>query len=472
MYNTIYPVNIKPYVPPQKKPAAANGEETSQTSDLQRGNRGLEEYQKRDKNNYQTPQYPNGKKASIDYSKSRVNIAQIINDFKNTAQAIGTPDYIVEEVDQYLAMAQTQSLKDEPNKKLIQTNLKNASSILDDFISKTLNKNSKVVENWIDALFLQQVDYKFDENVINPDFLVKLPGKDNSKALAIAEKNAEKSTQENAPAAAEQLPAQTTTEPSKSKTIYIPENPEIKKAFIQGKRLATANESQKALAAFGFALNIAQNTNDKQAQSMVCFEIGQIHDKNDNLEQALQYYHQSLETASDNNLKAKAYYSMAEIYNDIVYFEPAMNHYYAAISFAGQAENLNAQTKALGNIAQMYAERYDKNNAIEYFHIAKGIAAETKNNKTLGAIYSKSGDTMKMLEENVNALNDYKESSRYYEMAESPVKMAKNYEKAAYVMSKLGNSAKAKSLMQKAYNIALSANSDYAEIIAAELTKI
>ena len=48
----------------------------------------------------------------------------------------------------------------------------------------------------------------------------------------------------------------------------------------------------------------------------------------------------------------------------------------------------------------------------------------------------------------------------------------KNYEKAAYVMSKLGNTGKAKSLMQKAYNIALSANSDYAEIIATELTKI
>lgn len=470
MYNTIYPVNIKPYVPPQKKPAAANGEETSQTSDLQRGNRGLDEYQKRDKENYQSPEYPNGKKATIDYSKSKVNIAQIITDFKNTAQAIGTPDYIVEEVDQYLAMAQTQSLKSEPNKKLIQANLKNASTILDDFISKTLNKNSKVVENWIDALFLQQVDYKFNEEVINPDFLVKLPGKDNSKAIEKAEQNKLNETQTSSTSSAQETPP--VTEPAQKSNVYIPENPEIKKAFIQGKRLVSANEPQKALAAFGSALNTAQNTQDEQAQSMICYEIGQIYDKNDNLEEALKYYNQSLQTASDNNLKAKAYYSMAEIYNDVVYFEPAMNHYYAAISFAGEAENLNAQTKALSEIAQMYAERYDKENAVEYFDVAKEIASETKNNKTLGAVYSKSGDTMKKLEENVSALNDYKESSRYYEMAESPIKMAKNYEKAANVMSKLGNNSKAKTLLQKAFNIAHSANSDYAEIIATELAKI
>lgn len=144
---------------------------------------------------------------------------------------------------------------------------------------------------------------------------------------------------------------------------------------------------------------------------------------------------------------------MAQIYNDVVYFEPAMNHYYAAISCAGETENFNAQSKALTDIAQMYAQRYDKNNAVTYIGVAKNIAAETKDNKTLGAIYSKSGDTLKMLEENISALNDYKESARFYEQAQSPAKVAKNYEKAAYVMMKLGNSSKAESLLAKAQKI-------------------
>lgn len=59
-----------------------------------------------------------------------------------------------------------------------------------------------------------------------------------------------------------------------------------------------------------------------------------------------------------------------------------------------------------------------------------------------------------MLEENVSALNDYKESARFYEQAQSPAKVAKNYEKAAFIMIKLGNTSKADSLFAKAEKIA------------------
>ena len=460
MYNSIYPINIKPYVPPQnKKQVGASGEEPSQNPALNRENRDIYQPSKENKEKYKRQEYPNGQKSQIDYSKNKVNIAQIITDFRATEKAIGTPDEVLEKVESYLSLAEKESLENAPNKKIIQTNLKNASTILDDFISKTLNKESNVVNNWIDALFLQQVDYKSDPNSINPDFLVKLPGKDNSKAIAIAEKNkAEAARGKEAASAAETSALEektaSVTSPVKESKVYIPQDPELKKSFIQGKKYASINDSKKALAAFGVALSQANDLNDRQAASMVCYEIGQIYDKEDNLEEALKYYNQSLENTSDNNLKARAYYSMAQIYNDVVYFEPAMNHYYAAISCAGETDNFNAQSKALTDIARMYAERYDKNNAVTYIDVAKNIAAETKDNKTLGAIYSKSGDTLKMLEENISALNDYKESARFYEQAHSPAKVAKNYEKAAYVMMKLGNSSKAESLFAKAQKIA------------------
>lgn len=466
MYNSIYPVKINPYVPPnKKKQVGASGDEPSQGAQAQKEQRALQQSDNNQssRKTFDRQEYPNGQKSQIDYSKCKVNIAQIITDFKNTAQAIGTPDYIVEEVDGYLALAETQSLKAEPNKKIIQANLKNASSILDDFISKTLNKKSKVVENWVEALFLQQVDYKSDPKSINPDFLVKLPDKDNKK-VPVTPQNQSQPAQIQEKVTVEQIADTTVSAPVKTSKVYIPSDPELKQSFLQGKKYLAANDPQKALAMFGAALSQAQNVGDAQAESMICFEIGQIYDKDDNLEEALKYYYQSLQNTTDNNLKAKAYYSMAQIYNDVVYFEPAMNHYYAAISVAGEAENFNAQTKALTDIAQMYAERYDKNNTKQYITVAKEIAAETKDNKTIGAIYSKSGDTMRMLEENAVALNDYKESAKYYEKAESPIKIARNYEKAAFVMSKLGNTNKAKSLMQKAYNIAYSNGStDYAQ---------
>ena len=106
---------------------------------------------------------------------SSINIAQILKDFRNTAIAIGTPDDLNEEVESYLSLIEKQVTKDNPNIKRLKTDLKSASSILDEYISKTLNKDSKVVENWVDALFLQDIDFKYNENDINPQFLVKFP---------------------------------------------------------------------------------------------------------------------------------------------------------------------------------------------------------------------------------------------------------------------------------------------------------
>lgn len=486
MYNSIYPVQIRPYVPPQtKKPEAAKDDEqgSSQSADLKDRRSNSHATTPDGKNGYRQ-EFPNGQKSAIDYSKSQVNIAQILTDFKNTALAIGSPPNIVQEVDQYLALAETESLKNEPDKKLIQSNLKNASSVLDKFISVTLDKKSKVVENWIDALFLQQVNYKSDPTTINEDFLVKLPDKETGDMKPISqnlvapqekeESVEETATEEAAPAVEEQ---------PKQKIFYVPQDPEIKNSLIQGKKLAAANEPQKAKAIFNAAMEKAISIGDPNAEGIAGFELGKIYDKEDNLPEALKYYNQAFHATNDNNLKAKALYSMAQIYDDVVYFEPAMEHYFAAISYAGEADNLKAQTLALSDIADMYADRYDIQNTYKYYAEAKNLAKEINDNKVMGAIWSRSGDSLAVVDENVNALKDYKESSKFYAQTDSTqtntpqtniqTKMAKNYEKAAQIMLKLGNTTKAKSLLQTAEKIALNIDDiGYATIIEQQLTKI
>ncbi len=479
-------------MPPQtKKQVDGNEQDESSQSDLYKSRRsGTDPYGATDPNgrsSYPRHEYPNGQKSTIDYSKSKVNIAQIITDFKSTTNAIGAPPNIVQEVDQYLALAETQSLKNEPDKKLIQSNLKNASNVLDKFISQTLNKKSKVVENWIDALFLQQVDYKSDPTTVNEDFLVKLPDKETGDMKPISQNLAaapaeETQTQEipQEPEAAEiqqiteaqtaQAPQQTADVQKNNHNVYIPQDAQVRKAFIQGKKYASINQTDKAIEAFNTALTQAQYTGDTNAEGMACFELGKIYDNQDNLDKALSFYNQAHRATNDNNLKVQALYAMAEIYNDVVYFEPAMDHYFAAISYAGEAENLNAQTRALSDIADMYAERYDTAQTYKYYGIAKNIALETNNTKTMGAIWSRSGDSMSILNENVNALQDYKSSARFYEQADSPVKMAKNYEKASSVMLKLGNRKKAQSLLEKAHTLALRASDDeYAQKLQKQL---
>ncbi len=486
MYNSIYPIQIKPYVPPQYQQSAtskSNEQESSQSADLKdkRSNsRSTNPYDNSNsdgKNGYRQ-EFPNGQKSAIDYSKSQVNIAQILTDFKNTALAIGSPPNIIQEVDRYLALAETESLKNDPDKKLIQSNLKNASTILDKFISVTLEKKSQVVENWIDALFLQQVNYKSDPTTINEDFLVKLPDKETGEMKPISQNLAPQEQIEETVETEAQGEAPSVAEQPKPKSFYVPQDPEIKNSLIQGKKYAAANEPQKAKEAFNLALERAISIGDTNAEGIAGFELGKIYDKEDNLPQALKYYNQAHRATNDNNLKAKALYSMAQIYDDVVYFEPAMEHYFAAISYAGEADNLKAQTLALSDIADMYADRYDIQNTYKYYAEAKNIAKETNDNKIMGAIWSRSGDSLAVVDENINALKDYKESSQFYAQTDIAqtniaVKMAKNYEKAAQIMLKLGNTTKAKSLLQTAEKIALNIDDiGYASIIEQQLANI
>lgn len=477
-------------MPPQtKKQVGAKEEEqeSSQSSDLNQSRRSgsadpygsSNQTDPNGKNKYQRHEFPNGQKSAIDYSKSKVNIAQIITDFKNTAIAIGSPPNIIQEVDQYLALAESQSLKNEPDKKIIQSNLRNASNILDKFISQTLNKKSKVVENWVDALFLQQVNYKSDPTTVNEDFLVKLPDKETGDMMPISQNisasNQPEQVQETPSVHQKEEVSQTQAEELQKTTkassnVYIPQDPQIRKSFLQGKKYAAINQTDKAIEAFTSALTQAQYIGDTNSEGMACFELGKIYDNSDNLPQALSFYHQAHRASNDNNLKAKALYSMAQIYDDVVYFEPAMDHYFAAISYAGEAENLNAQTKALADIGDMYAQRYDAKSTYQYYSAAKNIALETNNTKTMGAVWSRSGDSMTVLSEDVNALQDYKASSRFYEQSESPSKMAKNYEKASSVMLKLGNRKKAFSLLEKAHTLALKASdNEYAQRLEKQL---
>lgn len=108
-------------------------------------------------NNDQQPQAQ-----STPTTTHQINISQILVDFKNTIASIGAPADVEAKVHEYIAMVEDESNKETPRKETIITSLKTASRLLDDYISNTLKKPSSVVQDWIDAFLLQQVDYKAD----------------------------------------------------------------------------------------------------------------------------------------------------------------------------------------------------------------------------------------------------------------------------------------------------------------------
>ena len=166
MYNNaIIQTNYKPYIPPPKKKAVNNGEEKQSEPKGRVVN-------PNDYSNFQGEKQPSSDTFSHSNIKApeKINIKQVLIDFNSTLAAIGATPDVEEEVKTYLSLVETQSQKENPNKKIITSNLKIAADVLDTYISDTLKKPSKVVKDWVEALLLQNIDFKVDESITKGAF--------------------------------------------------------------------------------------------------------------------------------------------------------------------------------------------------------------------------------------------------------------------------------------------------------------
>lgn len=380
---------------------------------------------------------------------NKINIAQILKDFKNTALAIGTPDDLNDIVDGYLAVVEKQVKKDNVDPKLVKTTLKTAAGVLDKHISETLNKDSKVVENWVETLFLQNIDLKYNENDINERFLVKFP--DGSTSQTKRQEELQATAQEN------EIPQQVQENPNvipisvagQTNSTKIPQDKQLKSLFIQAKKYAYANDPEKAIKSFEQALNRALEIDDTETSGKIYYEVGKIYDDHDYIAQALKSYNQSIKLTTDENVKTKAHYSMAQIYDDVNQITPAIDHYFSTVSHAGEAENLPAQSASLTKLGNIYTDMYDKE-AFEYYGIADELAHETKNYNLKGFVASNTGKAYIKFEEPEKALKSYSKAVKNYTDAESPLKTAQNYLAAADIMVEFNNVEKAYNLLKKA----------------------
>ena len=92
--------------------------------------------------------------------KEKIGIQTVLTDFQRTMAALGVSDSVKEEVLPYLQVITHQARRDKPSVGLIKEHLKIAARTLDSYISETLNQPSNVVEEWVGALLMQQIDYQ------------------------------------------------------------------------------------------------------------------------------------------------------------------------------------------------------------------------------------------------------------------------------------------------------------------------
>lgn len=444
---------------------------------------------------------------------NRVNIAQVIKDFRGTYAAIGTPQCLVDEVEDYLKEVIEHTKGDAPSINFVQTNLQNAAIIIDKYISETLDKESKVVQNWLDALFLQRINYKYNDGEINEDFLVKFPEGENAPQQP---DNVEERASVNSIARIEQeqqqenpneipdyepipdyqpqqhvnqtvpiqhaQPPQAVPQPErvhhpatqpvrvvkkpprivreaqpvkpvaprrKPQITIIPEDNELKGLFIQAKKHAYSNNPAKAMSIFKKAMLRAEAINDSETLSKINFEMGKIYDDNNYLVQALSSYNQSLQDTTDTNIKTKAHYSMAKIYDDVNQVHSAIDHYMTSVSYAGCEDNLSSQSKSLTNIANIYTDRYD-DYAFTFYDEANVLVEQTDDSEMKGYVSSNTAGAYNKFNKPDKALKCYAYAVKSYTDAQEDNSIAENYLAAGELMYDLKNPAKAKILLKKA----------------------
>lgn len=494
MYNSIYPININ-Y---RKNQYRTNGDKNANAQKQPLNNQ---------QENTQPQPQPQRQQQVSPYANGQINISQVLADFKNTILAINAPQEVQEEVNLYLGLVDRESKKEAPSKDIILTNLRNASKISDNYIATVLNKQSNVVEGWITTLFQQKINLKANPNEINPDFLLKFPQKaqekiDNAKVdpssvdttpkeSSAAQKEEQKEVQQETKQEVQQQAKQVVAfendekfevkssielsqnsqpqlqtkqteeiqikevKPQKT-TPFSPLNETDKQAralLAQIKKLPkSASTDTQTLNMLNEALGILSQEENGNAniKAAIHLERGKIFDNYDYVDYALRDYVEATK-ADDLNLKAHAFYKLANVYDEFKEFPPALENYLSSVAYSGEAENLNAQARVLSKIASLYTKQFDLDETINYTDLAIETALDSQNNNTIAATYSQGAQNYQYLGENKRALENYKNALKAFSREdESYEQMAFNYEQAARAMEKLGNKAKAAKLQLKA----------------------
>ena len=494
MYNSIYPVNIN-FTKKNRYEKNAEGSSNKSEQPLLAS----DEFRK----NQNVTQ--DEKKAAMYYASGKINISQVLADFKNTIIAINAPEDVSEEVNLYLSLVEKESYKKDPSREIIISNLKNASKISDVYISETLKKHSNVVENWISTLFKQDINLKANPGEINPDFLLKFPQKaqdriekvneekpkditslddkttekiDEIKEIKIENITYEKpdvqssfdfssTRDENTDTQTPNLDTSTIDEAGleqlpddvpkvKTQGAFLPFNKTDEAArelLLKAKKTPQTNKGDiDAINMLNEALGILSNQFDvnRNIKAAIHLERGKLFDDYDYVDYALRDYFEATK-ANDLNLKAQAFYKSGKIYDEFSEFNPALDNYLSSVAYSGEANNLSAQARVLSDIARMYTKKFDVQNTNDYSQLALDSAITSSDDNTIAKTYSSSAQNYQYLGENEKAIENYREALKIFPRNnETYEQMAYNYEQAAIVMEKLGNHAKAGKLQSKA----------------------
>lgn len=201
----------------------------------------------------------------------RIPLKAVLTDFKNTMTALGADGKTQSEVAAYLNVVALQAAKEQPEVPFIKHTLKTAAGSLDQFITQALGQPSQVVKEWVDALLMQDIDYKAGLTEAEAEAL-----------LQPALKHREGAPEAMAPE---------TPSPSPVAASFSAAHKAALKSLVEGAKAdQQAGQSQQADAQLQEALNLLAGKEQPALEGKVWQLRARFQDKRGQWETALTYY--------------------------------------------------------------------------------------------------------------------------------------------------------------------------------------
>lgn len=362
-------------------------------------------------------------------SPYNINISQILVDFKNTIASIGASPEIEQKVKEYISMVEIESNQEAPRKETIISYLKTASKLLDDYISETLKKPSNVVQDWIDAFLLQEVDYKADaekaavsaskqiEAQMDPELKTRLDNQSNSTSAASAVANYNNYQNQIHSRKNVQQPQQKLPAPAQSSQQQSPLAPQVEQSqeekkpkrkakFVgadgkihQGDKIIGEKTKDGSTVIYSpeesaqKTLEAQEAATEQKPSEKFLEEAKKPRIRQPQPQQASNS--EPKEDAISQNLMIQNFYEKAKQYLDDGDAQKALDSYKKTLEYAKRANDKEAQAYIIQGIGESYDDMNNLARAAKCFNRAvkttKDLNLKATGHNSLGEIYDESG---------------------------------------------------------------------------------
>ncbi len=305
----------------------------------------------------------------------KIPLEAVLHDFHSTMQALGTDDKTRAEVEAYLQVVNLQGGKAQPEVGFIKHTLRTAAGTLDQYITEALGQPSQVVKEWVDALLMQDIDYRSKaSDTANPPASPPTVGKSQNEVPPL------NTAMEKAPEARQAI------------ALDSAQKTRMRSLIESAKSSQQAGQNQQAQTQLDEALGLLSAQGQPEWEGKVWHLKGRFHDKNGAWQQAVGAFDQAagkFSEAGRPDKQAQALQATASIWEEHGRLEQAEQAYRQVVALdqqtAARTGDRGLLTRSLNDLGSVHLRRGDTAQAVSILEQAAKELRQNPDNPALSS---------------------------------------------------------------------------------------